>query len=123
MTILMIIIVSVTIVSCGGNNDEPETKKVSIVGTWKYDDSEGYWIISFNEDGTGYSMEEKYSKNSPYTNNFKWVLDENSKTLFLSYYDEETKDYTDREAYSVASLTENKLGLDYGNGFITFVRQ
>ena len=123
MTILMTIIVSITIVSCGDNNDEPEAKKVSIVGTWKYDDSDGYWIMSFKGDGTGYSMEEKNSKKNPHTDNFKWEFDENSKNLVLNYYDEITMDYTDLERYSVTSLTESMLKLNYGNDYIIFIRQ
>jgi hypothetical protein len=119
----MTIIVSITIVSCGDNNDEPEAKKVSIVGTWKYDDSDGYWIMSFKGDGTGYSMEEKNSKKNPHTDNFKWEFDENSKNLVLNYYDEITMDYTDLERYSVTSLTESTLKLNYGNDYIIFIRQ
>ena len=123
MTILITIIVNITIISCGSNNDEPEAKKVSIVGTWKYDDSNGYWIMSFKGDGMGYSMEEKYSKKNPHTDNFKWEFDENSKILVLNYYDDKTKDYTDLETYSVMSLTESELRLHYGNDYMIFIKQ
>lgn len=75
--ILITIISSVIVVSCGDDKDEPASN--SIVGTWVYSDTGGSYYddytLVFNKDHTGYLRNEYGSRASAIEQmNFDWSL-------------------------------------------------
>ena len=119
MTIFMVAFVSVGFASCGGD-DNKEDDILSIVGTWRYDFSSGYVLLTFNRDGTYTHREFDHGQ---------WEDDKNGKYVFVNnnlsftYYSKSRgKDVS--ETYEVISLTTTQLLIkDFlDSGVTTFTR-
>ena len=119
MTIFMVAFVSVGFASCGGD-DNKEDDILSIVGTWRYDFSSGYVLLTFNRDGTYTHREFDHGQ---------WEDDKNGKYVFVNnnlsftYYSKARgKDVS--ETYEVISLTTTQLLIkDFlDSGVTTFTR-
>ena len=110
MTILMVTIVSVGFVSCGGDDDDDE---ISIVGTWRCDwsDGDGYTILTFNSNGLGNLT--KRGEGKTRNEMFKYAFDTKTMTLILMFWDDEDGDYTDYdEPAHISSLTSKSMVID-----------
>ncbi len=122
MTILMVAIVSVSFVSCSGDDENRNENGVSIVGTWRCEFSaQGYSTLTFNSDGTGRYMEFDHGKWED-DKNFKYVYS-NDKLYYTYFSESKEREYT--EVYEVVSLTATKLLIkDFGDlGVSTYIRQ
>jgi hypothetical protein len=122
MTILMVAIMSVGFMSCGGGDDDVKKEsEAPLVGTWRLDFSTGYILLSFSQEGTVRYQE--YDKG-------EWESDKvyhytyNGNYLILTYYSESRK--TERtETIEVISLSATELILkDWPDeGVNTFIKQ
>lgn len=113
LAVLMVTIVSVSFVSCGDDDDEDD---ITIVGTWKYDFSSGYGLLTFNQNGTARYQE--YDKGS-------WQIDESATYIYSNGSLVVTGYNGERVTIEVISLTKTTLILkDWPDGGAnTFVRQ
>lgn len=117
MTILMVAIMSVGFMSCGGGDDDVKKEsEVSLVGTWRYDFSTGYVLFTFSQDGTVRIREYDHGE---------WERDKvyyytySNGILHITY-----EDGRERETIEVISLSDTKLVLeDYDGGVNTFIKQ
>ena len=119
LTILMVTIMSVGFMSCGGGDDDVKKEsEVSLVGTWLLNlSSDSYVLLTFSQSGTVRiqeydSGEWEEDEVYPYTfsNGILRITNENGKK---------------RETIEVISLSDTKLVLkDWPDGgMFTFVKQ
>ena len=117
MTILMVAIMSVGFMSCSKDDDVKKEDTASLVGTWRYDFSSGYDLLTFDQNGTVRVQE---------YDNGEWEMDKvyrytySNGILRWMYEDGEV-----RETIEVISLSDTKLVLkDWpDDGEYTFVKQ
>ena len=106
MTILMVAIVSVGFVSC--DDDDDDDSKASIIGTWRYDYSDGYDLLTFNSNGKGTYSEYYYEGKKELLDEveaFDYIFNESSMTLRMLFGDEV-------EIWKVESITSKQLVID-----------
>ena len=119
MTILMVAIMSVGFMSCGGGDDDVKKEsEVSLVGTWLLNlDSDCYLLLTFSQSGTvriqeydSGEWEEDEVYHYTFSNGILRITNENGK---------------ERETIEVISLSDTKLVLkDWPDGgMFTFVKQ
>ena len=82
----------------GGNNTEIVE---SIVGTWKWSDSQGYQLITFKSKGKG-TMKE-VDEDGVYEESFSYTYNASKKDLKINWDDDDPVEWT------VTSLTSKKL--------------
>lgn len=84
LAILVVAVLSISLVSCSKDDE----KSFSIVGTWRYDweDGEGYTILTFSENGTGFENKEEYGYKVT-TLSFKYTYNENTGILYTTWKD------------------------------------
>lgn len=121
LALLTILFMGLSFVSCssddndddGGNNTEIVE---SIVGTWKWSDSEGYQLITFKSNGKGTWKE--VDKEEVYEDSFSYSYNSSKKVLKINWDDD------DPEEWTVISLTSKKLVLENEEGGkITLTKQ
>lgn len=109
-----------------GENDEDDNDQVSIVGTWEFDDGDGFTMVfKFSSNGSfKETVTEIYNGNPDvYVEEGTYKYISNKKTLSLSYDDNTTMQF------KVISLTSKKLTLQYedeedgGIEKLTYTRQ
>lgn len=84
MTILVVTIMSVIVVSCGG--DDKTDDPASIYGTWRRDSkSGGYVQLKFNSDGT--AIQEEYYDGDYWSQPTSFYYEEKEKCYFIYFYD------------------------------------
>ena len=110
MTILMVAIVSVGFVSCGGdddgnnNNNKEEQSSASIIGTWRNDWGSGarsYTAYSFFEDGTGLMFDKGNG-----AQRFTYTYNSHPQSVNIVY-----SEY-DKESMNISKLTSSSLVMD-----------
>ena len=110
MTILMVAIVSVGFVSCGGdddgnnNNNKEEQSSASIIGTWRNDWGSGarsYTAYSFFEDGTGLMFDKGNG-----AQRFTYTYNSHPQSVNIVY-----SEY-DKESMNISKLTSSVLVMD-----------
>ena len=115
MTILMVVIVSVGFVSCGGDDDDNDnnnnkqveegtTTSISIIGTWRNswgDGPRGYTAYSFFDDGTGLMFDGGNG-----AERFTYSFNSQTKIVSIEY-----SEY-DKEQMTVSQITSNVLVMD-----------
>ena len=112
MAIIVVATLSVGFVSCGDDDDE-----VSIVGTWRYDDSEGYDLFVFKSDGSGIYEEYEYVGNKAVkdgSEKFTYVFNAGTGVLKVVWED------NDVETFKIVFSSSNKFVID---GKDVFVKQ
>lgn len=118
LAILMVAIVSVGIVSCGGDDDDKREPEVSIIGTWSLNFGKNdYSLLTFFQNGTV-----KYQE----YDNGEWEEDETYRYSFSNGILVFTySNGSERETIEVISLSATKLVLkDWPDGGVnTFIRQ
>ena len=126
MSFMMFIVASVCVSSCKSDPEEttPPKQEVapSIVGTWRWNFSDnGFIILTFNADGTGWHWEYDNGKLDE-NRNFRYVYKDN-KLYYTFFSESRQKDIT--EIYDVISLTATTLQIkDFADeGISTFTRQ
>lgn len=106
LALLAILFMGLSFVSCssddndddGGNNTEIVE---SIVGTWKWSDSQGYQLITFKSNGKG-TMKE-VDEDGVYEESFSYSYNASKKVLKINWEDDDPVEWT------VTSLTSKKL--------------
>lgn len=103
-----------SVVSCSSDNKDDDggndtEEVVSLVGTWKYNFSTGYQLITFKSNGKGTVKEIDYEAED-YEESFTYSYNANSQILRM-YWDGE-----DPSEWQVVSNTSNKLVLIDENG-------
>lgn len=108
---LMLLVMSVSMVSCSDDPDEPVVPTSKIVGTWQQTNSYGTSIaITFNADETGYIVY-RYDSGNEDREVFEYTYDEEDDELYINGDDCQLAGY-----YDVA-ITATKLILSgYANG-------
>ncbi len=108
---LMLLVMSVSMVSCSDDDDEPAAPASKIVGTWQQTNSYGTKIaITFNTDETGYIVY-TYATGNDSREVFEYTYDEEDDELYINGDDCQLAGY-----YDVA-ITATKLVLSgYANG-------
>ena len=110
MTILMVAIVSVGFVSCGGdddgnnNNNKEEQSSASIIGTWRNDWGSGarsYTAYSFFEVGTGLMFDKGNG-----AQRFTYTYNSHPQSVNIVY-----SEY-DKESMNISKLTSSSLVMD-----------
>ena len=107
-TILLMLLLCVGVYSCSDDKDddpETESKKSSIVGSWKATFGDDYEIYTFNANGTGKFT--VYEEGEIYTETFAYAYDETIKLLTLRWWDD--TDYEEYVEYVEAYVTGNTL--------------
>lgn len=102
---LLTIIMCIGLEACKDDDNDSKQTTNSIIGTWRYDSSAGYVLITFREDGTG--VEYEYD---PYDGMGEGMLDadsftwaQNKNTIIIKFDD----GYT--EIFENVSISSNTL--------------
>lgn len=89
--LMMTAIMSVSFVSCGGDEEEDATEvaKNEIVGTWMKENSTSYeyQYLTFNADGSGVWQQSLHGPSYEKKYSFKYVYDVKSNTIKMTFPD------------------------------------
>ncbi len=85
------------------DNDGGKKSSSSIVGTWRYNFSTGYQIVTFNSNGTGSMREHDNYDGMDYTDYFRYSYNKSAGFISVIYDDD------DIEYYTVRSVTSSEL--------------
>ena len=110
-TIILVVFMGVGFVSCSSDDDKEKNDaevSVSIVGTWRCDDLNGYSIITFNANGKGSMADYYYEGKKELLEEieaFDYTFNESSMILRMLFNDEV-------ETWRVELLTQQKMVID-----------
>ena len=122
LSLLVILFMGFSVVSCSSDNKDDDggndtEEVVSLVGTWKYNFSTGYQLITFMSNGKGTMKEIDYEAED-YEESFTYSYNANSQILRM-YWDGE-----DPSEWQVVSITSTKLVLiDEAGKIMTCTKQ
>ena len=90
MTILMVAIMSVIVVSCGG--DDKKDDPTSIYGSWRRDSKSGagYVLLKLNPDGT--AIQEEHYDDDDWSHPTSFFFDEKEECYYIYFYEREVPD-------------------------------
>lgn len=112
------------------DEDDDDDIKSTIVGTWEYDDGDGWTVVLRLNSNSSFKLTETevyQGKPDVSITEGSYKYNSSSKTLTLSYYDDyDDEDYV--EQIKVVSLTSSKLTLQFKDDDgsaenITFIKQ
>ena len=115
MTILMVAIMSVIVVSCGG--DDKKDDPTSIYGSWRRDSKSGagYVLLKLNPDGT--AIQEEHYDDDDWSHPTSFFFDEKEKCYYIYFYERE-----DPDLCRVQYFNETTMVLTFGGESKEFKR-
>lgn len=116
---MFVALTSALFVACGDDDDDDGGgNSTALVGSWKYDFSDGYLVITIKGDGTGSLKEYSNYAGLEESETFRYVYNESTKALRVTFADGDVNDYT---VISVTSSTLKLLDLD-DDSVLTFTK-
>lgn len=104
--LLLVPMMAVAFTGCSSDDDDNDGGKKSsssIVGTWRYNFSTGYQIVTFNSNGTGSMREHDNYDGMDDTDYFRYSYNKSAGLISIIYDDDEM------EFFTVRSVTSSEL--------------
>lgn len=116
LSLLVILFMGVTFVSCSKDDDGDDNVMENLVGTWMHTFSGGYQLVTFQSNGTGTLIEVDF-EDEDYEDTFIYSYNANNQTLKIYW---EKDDY---EEWQLVSITSKELVLMEDGEHVTFTKQ
>ena len=120
MATMFVAALSLGFTACGDDEDDPKKpgeEEVTIVGSWKYIDDDGYSILTFYANGKGqtYGWDADYPEDPEWIVRFSYYFDKDHMRLTVVPFEEENAsgiydaDESETGTYSVIELSPERL--------------